>query len=174
MNRPSALLLIVLPLCLEACASSGAYPSLSRRDSERVTGTAQPATPSAPQPIAAPPSASLQGNVDQLLGKARAAHGEFQVTRAATQRAVSRGRGAARASESWVGAQVALAELEASRADALTALAEIDQLYAEELIARPESVSPSAALLGAARAQLRTLVEEENSVLDGLANQFGG
>jgi len=174
MNRLSALLLVVLPLCLEACASSGSYPSLSRRDAERTSSTAEPAAaPSSGLTEAPPPSADLQSNVEQLLGQARIAHGEFQANREGTQRAISAAKGSAAASESWVAGQVAFASLEAARSGAITALSDLGQLYAEERIAMPETVSPSAAVLGSAREQIKALVEEENGVLVGLAQQLG-
>jgi hypothetical protein len=173
MNRQSALLLVALPLCLEACASSGSYPSLSRRDAERTSSTAEPAAPSSGLSEAPPPSADLQSNVERLLGQARIAHGEFEANREAAQRAISAARGSAKASESWVAGQVAFASLEAARSGAITALADLDQHYAEERIARPEAVSPSATLLGSARDQIKGWVEEENGVLVGLAQQLG-
>lgn len=172
MNRLSALLLLALPLGLVACASPSDYPSLSKRGYERVTGTAQAATPGS-QPAEAPPApATLQTKVEQLLELAKSAHGAFTAKREGIQRAVQAGSGAARASEGWVSAQVALAELEAARSDAVISLAEIDGLYADERVARPEAISPSAALLGSAREQVKAWVDEENGVIEQLTSQF--
>jgi len=173
MNRPSALLLLALPLCLEACASPGDYPSLSKSENERVTGTAEPAAPGSLPPEAPPAPTTLHANVEQLLEQAKSAHGAFAAKRAKMQRAVRQGSGAARASEGWVAAQVALAELEAARSDAVTSLAEIDRLYADERVARPEAISPSTAVLESAREQVEAWVEEENGVIEQLTSQFG-
>jgi len=173
MKRQSALLLLALPVCLEACASTGSYPSLAKREAERVTGTEEQAAPAAPEPET-PPSAALEANVEQLLDQATSAHGEFEKGRESTQRTVSAAKGSAVASEKWVAAEVALATLESARSGAITALSEIDQLYADERVAKPRTVTPSAKLLGSAREQVRALVQEENDTLGEIASQMGG
>jgi hypothetical protein len=197
MNRPSAFLLLALPLCLDACASPGTYPSLARRPAEheaglpgsaaaaaaktcpvpgaypglasenggRVTGTAEPATPASP-PAPSPPSPALQTNVEQLIEQAGTAHGDFQAQSDGTRRTVEAARGSATASDSWVNAYVALASLEAARNPAVTALSEIDVLYANERIANPANLTPAAELLAKAREQVKAWIEEENDVIE--------
>jgi hypothetical protein len=169
MNRVSALLLLSLPLCLEACASPGTYPSLSLRDAEReiASEALEPAVPEAP-----PPSSSLLGRVEQLLGQAKSGHMEFAARRDSAQRAVAAARGSSLASDSWVEAHVALGSLDAARNPAITALSEIDRLYADERITVFELVSPSAELLGSAREQVKAWVEEENGIIDQLTRQL--
>lgn len=174
MHRPTALLIIALPFCLGACASPASYPSLSKREAERATGTAEPAVPDSRSPEAPPPSAELQTKVERLLKQARTAHGEFEAASKGTRRAISAARDSTTASESWVRAHVALTSLEAARSGAITALSEIDQLYADERVAKPEAASPSAALLGTARGQIKAWIEEESTLLVQLANQLGG
>lgn len=192
MNRMSALILLALPLCAAGCESPGSFPSLAKRPAERITGTgetgeevaqmcpvgritgtAEPVETVQAPPPPLPPSAGLQANVEQLLGQAARAHGDFQATRAAAERAVTASRGAARASEGWVSGQVALANLETTRSGAVTALADLDVLYAEERIAHPESITPSAELLGKAREQVMAMVDEENAVLARLGGMLG-
>ena len=171
--RP-ALLLLALPLCLEACASDGRYPSLARRDAERVEGTAPPAAPDPDLPEAPAPPALLQADVDQLVRQASDAHDEFESQREGARTAISAASGSAVASENWVAGEVALASLEAARANAITALSEIDQRYAAERIAQPEPISPSAELLAAAGEKIRAWVETENAVLAELRDLMGG
>lgn len=170
MNRLSALLILALPLCLEACASSGDYPALGRREVEREAG---PAAPSSGVAQAPPASADLQARVDRLVGQARSGHADFAARREAAGRSVAAAGGAARASDGWVTAQVALASLEAARSGAVTALADIDRLYADERIAVPHAVSPSASLLGAARGQVKAWIDEENDVIASLTRRLG-
>jgi hypothetical protein len=192
MNRIPALILLALPLLAAGCESPGSFPSLAKRPAERmagtgemvesgaqfcpagrISGTADPVEVVEAPPPPLPPSASLQASVDQLLGQAARAHSDFEASRAAAERAVSAARGAARASEGWVSGQVALAGLESRRSGAVTALTELDLLYAEERIANPEGVTPSAELLGKAREQVMALVEAENAVLARLGNILG-
>jgi len=174
MKRLSALLLLALPLSLEACAANGPYPSLAKRETERVEDTAAPATPDPDLPEAPAPPALLQADVDQLVQQASDAHEEFERQREGARESILAASGSAAASENWVAGEVALASLEAARANAITALSEIDQRYAAERIAQPEAVSPSAALLGAARDRVRAWVEAENTVLAELRSLMGG
>jgi len=67
---------------------------------------------------------------------------------------------------------VALGSLDAARNLAITALSEIDRLYADERITVFELVSPSAELLGSAREQVKAWVEEENGIIDQLTRQL--
>jgi hypothetical protein len=165
---------LALVLCLEACAASGPYPSLARREAERVEGTAPPATPDPDLADAPVPPALLQANIDQLVRQASDAHDEFEMQREEALLAVAAASGSEVASEDWVAGEVALASLEAARADAVTALSELDRRYATERIARPASVSPSAALLAAARERIRAWVDAENLVLADLSSLMGG
>jgi len=110
--------------------------------------------------------------VQELLGQARNGHMEFAAQRDVAQRAVAAAMGSSVASDSWVAANVALGSLDAARNPAVTALSEIDRLYADERVAVFETVSPSAALLGSAREQVKAWVEEENGIIDQLTRQL--
>jgi len=63
---------------------------------------------------------------------------------------------------------VALSDLQASRSAAVTALAELDQLYVDARAANPEQVSPSAAAIGTARDQVDGWVQSEDAVIGRL------
>lgn len=171
MIRPAALLILTLPLALGACVTPASYPSLALRDTEKGADAPKPATPDRQ---AQPPSDALRDKVARLLTQADGNHNAFIAQREAAQRAVAAARGSGVASDSWVAAQVALAGLESARSGALTALAELDQLYADERIAWPEAVSPSAALLGSARDRVKAWIEEENATIAELVRQMGG
>ncbi|MEZ5734887.1 MAG: hypothetical protein R3E09_03620 [Novosphingobium sp.] len=172
-SHSSFLLPPLLALTLTACASSGEYPSLARRDAERITGAAQPVAPQTPLPeLGAPPSAQLDARLDNLIERADAAHQRFIAARPRTEQLVAAARGAAVASESWSVASIALADLGTQRSDAMIALAELDQLYAAERIDHFETESRVAVAIGAARDKVSTLVAEEEGVLATLGSQM--
>ncbi|WP_240530072.1 hypothetical protein [Novosphingobium sp. PC22D] len=169
--RPIAAL--VPALALSACASNGNYPSLALRDAERISGTARPAAPTAtPAPELPPASADLLTRINDLLATARKAHAVFENKRGSTNRAVGAARGASSASDSWVSAQVALADLQAARSPVVTVLAELDGLYVDARDAAPATVSPSAQAIVDARDSVDALVAEENSTIEALGRQL--
>ncbi len=168
MIRASACLIVPTTLLMLAgCAGSAEYPSLAIRDVERVQGSATPAPDAADAIPALPPaSADLTTRLAGLVETARQSHTRFQSRQAATERAVA--AAGATASDSWSSAQVALSDLQTSRSGALTALAELDQLYVDERAAHPEQVSPAAATIATARDQVDGWVSAETSVISRL------
>ena len=166
-HLPSSLTLVCGALALSACAADTVnYPSLARRDAERISGTSAVATPI---PAAAAPSAEVKARLPQLVARAKEAHSRFAAHRARTVDLVSAATGAAVASESWSVATIALADLESARSDAMIALADLDQLYTE---ARIEGADSSA--IADARNQVTAMVGEEDSVLASLHGRLGG
>jgi len=119
LNRNRALLSIpiALPalLLLGGCAAQGTFPSLARRAQEdvpgRVSGTAQPAPPSAAAaPLPAPRPADT-ASVGELRSAASAAHARFTAQRDQVDALTRAARDAAPGSEAWATASVALAGL---------------------------------------------------------------
>ncbi len=161
-----ALAATALALLLSACATpDGAFPSLARRDAERVAGTINPpvVTPIAPSPEAADPA--LAARLDQIEARARAGHARFQSRESRARRLVSAARGAAVASESWSVATVAVAELEAARSQVMIALADLDALYTAKRVA-----GEAAAPIALVRERVTALVMQEDAVLADLGN----
>jgi hypothetical protein len=177
MNRAFACLLpATFVLSLSACTTGGTYPSLERRDAERITGTAQPVAPQteAPAPLPAP-SAELTTRLSQLVEQARAAHARFGRTRADASRLIAAGGNAPVASESWSVANVALADLETTRSQTMIALAELDSLYADEsLKAAGTGGSGDASAVADAWREVTALVAEEDEILAGLRGRLRG
>jgi len=158
---------LVALVCLSACAASSDYPSLAVRPVERVAGSGTPAADNADAIPALPPaSADLTTRLSGLVDVARKAHANFQARQAATARLVA-AAGAPR-SDGWTSAEVGLSDLQTSRSGALTALAELDQLYVDERAAHPEQVSPVAATIATARDQVNGWVAAETAVIDRL------
>ncbi|KLE32322.1 hypothetical protein AAW01_11955 [Aurantiacibacter gangjinensis] len=156
-NRLAPLALIAM---LGACAApEGEYPSLAIRDVERLNGTFEPAPP--PEPPALTPEAVA--DIDSLLARARAAHAEFTEAVPAARTRAQRASGAARGSEAWSVAQVAIAGLESSRSEAMIALADLDRLY---VAAMTDAVA--VAPIDAARNEVDAQVVEQNAVIEAL------
>lgn len=173
MNRTIARLLpALLPILAAACSTAGTYPSLAQREVERVGGQANPVPGPATVPAPPPPSADLTGRLDALVAAARAADRRFQTDRGAAERAVAGAGGVA--SDSWSGASVALARLEASRSQTMTALADLDSLYVDARSAAPVEESPSALAIAAARSTVSDLVAAQDRVIAGLAARLPG
>ncbi len=163
MNRAAALLPAFTLLLTSACTTGkDVYPSLARRDVERVA-----ATPPAPPPPASAPAAdpSLSGNLVRLIDQARSAHSLFNNRRSRAEQAASGLRGAA-GNDSWANAQLALADLESARSQTMVPLADLDALWTEARIAGADAVS-----IGAARDQVMAMVAEEDAVLARLSRR---
>lgn len=164
-----------LPMLLSACASNPArddYPSLAIRDAERVTGTAQP-VPADGKPDLAPVSASLDSRIAQALARASKAHSAFLAASPGASQLIATARGARSPADTWIAAQVALADLQSLRSDAVIAQADLDLLYADERAADPARITPAAHALSEAREAIDTMVAEQNRTIAGLAAQLG-
>lgn len=174
MHRANARFAFLLaPVLLSACASGGTYPSLALRDVERVAGSGQPAPGEAtPAPVLPPASADLQARLAGLVEAANKAHAGFVAKRGGAQSAVSRARGSGVASESWIAAQVAIADLISLRSSAVTALAELDQIYVAQRYADSVTETPSAEAIASALAKVEAMVDEENATLDSLGSRL--
>lgn len=163
MNRlPASLTLAFL---LSACASTpGEYPSLARRPIERVTGTF---TPPPPPPAPAPVDPAVARQIDSLLDRVRAADAKFQAREGRVRQIVGAAAGAAKASEAWSVAMVALADLDTARSEGMVALTDIDAIYAASRI-EGEPASEAKAARDAANA----LVAAQDKVIAGLQAQL--
>ena len=143
-------------LLLSACATgSDQYPSLARRDAERITGSASAVetTPVAP-PTAVPPNLELAARLERLVDQARSAHARFESRLPRANRASGSG---------WAEGAIALAELDSARSEAMVALADLDELFAAEKTAGRE-----AAAITAARDQVMAWISQEDRALSAL------
>jgi hypothetical protein len=131
-NR-SILPLAALTALASACATPPEeYPSLAIRDAERVSGTMEPVP--APPYIPPPPPAGVTDRLAQLTAQADTAHQAFSAQAPSVRSTVAAARGAEPGAESWARGHLALAGLEATRAPATTALADIDRLYVDAAV----------------------------------------
>lgn len=156
-------------LLLSACASPGDYPSLARRDAERIAGSAEPATPEPVAPAPAAPDAGLLARLEAIEARARTADARLRQQRPRAETLVAAASGAARGSESWSVATVALSGLESARSDAMLALAEVDALHAAERVARPNEQSGDGLAIAASRGRVLEIVAGQDGIIAALA-----
>jgi len=161
--------LVAIQLLLGACASSSTYPDLSRREAERVRGTALPAPALNESTVVPLSSEEIEKRVPILVANAQAAMAEFDGKKGEFGRIILANNSAPVASEGWTKAEVALAGLEATRSSAMISLAELDQLYAAERIAKPDGISPTAAEIAEARDLVQGWVDMQDREISGLS-----
>ncbi len=170
-RRALAVSLLAPSLLVAGCSNTKDYPSLSIRPVE----TSLQARPAPSQSEAAPalPSADadLTTRLDGLLAVARAANASFLEKRPEAERAIA--RAGSRASDSWSAAQVALSDLERSRSNAMTALADLDQLYVAARDEAPNAPSPKALTIATARDQVNGWVADQDAVIATLGKRLG-
>ena len=165
MKQASCLFCVAAITLLSGCASPAEdYPTLAIRDVERVNGTF---VAPAPPPPAQPAPATLN-QLDDIVASARSAHATFLMAAPQARTLASAANGATRGSESWSRAQVALADLEASRSLAMIALADLDRMFVDAMTGAQDIER-----IEAARSDVATLVEQQNatilSLMQGIA-----
>lgn len=173
MNRQKHVLLLAataLPVLLTGCAADTAgYPSLARRDAERIVATPQETTDS--PPVQLPADRAILARLDTLVAQAKTAHDTFRSRRARAEALVRAAAGAPVASESWAVATVALADLESARSDAMVALADIDAI---DVATRIEGTPATAMAVTAAHRNVIELVAEQDGILARLRGRMAG
>lgn len=167
---PARLLgLLVASASLAACASAGDYPSLARRDAERIAGE-ETIEPAVPPP--APATPGMASRLAELVELARNAHHRFSARQGSAEQRTAAGAGSATGSEAWAVASIALADLEAVRSEAMIALAELDGLHAADRVANPNQPSSDAPAIAAARDQVMAWIAEQDRVLARLRGRI--
>lgn len=172
LNHPRSIRTVALAamlLAISGCATDDSlYPSLARRDAERMTGSAAPALPETPaaQP-SAPLPADLPGKLAAIEANARKAHATFQEREGVARRRIA--RGAEPGSLAWSDAEVALSSLESARSDTMFALADLDALLANGAVSQAETgLNAGLPQISALRDSVAALVGAEDAVLADL------
>ena len=158
--------LIALPAVAACAADNVAYPSLAKRDAERIANTPVPAASTAPAPAADP---GLDARLAGMVARAEAAHAKFISHRSRAESLTSAASGAAMGGEAWAMATVAVSQLESARSEAMVVLADLDQAYAAAVVAGV----PTAAM-EAARNRILELVMAEDHILAALSKRLAG
>jgi len=155
---------------LGGCADRAKFPSLARRPAEDVYRTARATPPPPPSPAVM--SDGMAKRLADLTAQAHKAHSMFETARPAATRAVSAARGAAKGTENWSVASLAVAQLESARAQAGLPLAELDRLETEANNRAVQGSDADLKAVLAARQEVETLVTGETSVIDSLLSQL--
>lgn len=167
LRRITLPLLACAAMALSACATDeGTYPSLAKRPGERITATWPPAPPPPEAPL--PPLDSAAVNrLDLLLAQVRSADARFHAKEGRARTLVAAAGRAPMGSEAWSVATVAIAELEAARAQAMVAMSELDSLYVS---ARTEGRDVTQ--IDATRNQALAIITQQDLVLDSLKGRL--
>ena len=161
----SASLLVALAACQTAIPRG--EPSLAPRSAEAI----DPRLPVEAAVDARPADAALLGRIAELLRDARASAAAFAAA-APAARAAAAAAGAPQ-SESWIAAQLALSQLERTRAPFTRAFAELDEMRAATARTGNASAADLAAL-DAAAAELQGLAERQVEALDTIRAAIPG
>ena len=168
LSRALTPLLLSTVLMLGACATDkGEYPSLARRPAERLTASFD--APPAPELVVLPaPPTAVTGQLGGLVGAAQAADAKFRAREPRARSTVNAAGNARMGSESWGTASIAVAQLEAARAEAMLALADLDTLYNDTRVRGEDSGA-----IGAARDTVTGLISRQDQVLGELRSRLG-
>lgn len=142
---------VLIIASLSGCSGQMAeVPSLGRRPAELADQAPPPAV--VPDSVVSPADAArLRGWIDS----ASAAHRAFNALADSRRGRILAARGAPRGSESWAGASVALAELQAARSQVMLPLAELDRFAITE--STRDAASRNPALITAAQDAVKAI-----------------
>lgn len=162
-----ARIVLIAPLAmlvLSACAAdTSRYPSLARRDAERMVGGADVVSP---DEAPAPPPVDLAGRLAAIDAAARASHATFLEREAVARARARAAAGAAPGTLAWSDAEVALSSLESARSDTMFALADLDSLLALGAVDEADTGDPSGLpQIAALRDAVAALVAAEDAAL---------
>ncbi|TMJ13882.1 MAG: hypothetical protein E6G94_10795 [Alphaproteobacteria bacterium] len=171
MHRPLPRFCAAAPALLLAslaagCAAPGDFPSLQPRPIERALAEAD----AAPDPVPAPADAETVGKAEALLGKIQGGGRDFgALLPEVRRRAAAAG---ASGSDSWIEAQQALSRLEATRAETVKALADLDAfaLAQADAGANPATVER----LGAITAEGQGIADAQRGEIERLQASLSG
>jgi hypothetical protein len=176
LRASAALSLAFLPLFSSGCATRGDFPSLALRNSERVSGTAQPAAPEAlptlPPQLPPPLMSTIGEKLIDLHSQGLAGWQKFEQRRARAESLVSAAAGAAAGSEAWALAAVALAELESARSETSVPLADLDALFVAHQVADPDDRGSESVGIAGAREQVAGWIAREDRTLEELRRRL--
>ncbi len=151
-------------LLLSGCAADqGRYPSLATRDAERVGGQF---TPSAPVQEA-PAYSTDPASIDAALEQARGFHARFEADRPAAMTLARAASGSGDESDARSRALVALAGLSTLHGQTVMALGDLDTIEAASAVE-----FGSLDDIRAAQTAIAQMVEQQNAVLDSIAQEM--
>jgi hypothetical protein len=156
--------LILGSLLVSACAEYEEVPSLAKRPFENDKPEA-----SAPLLVRTASNAERLGRIAKFLDQARSGRSAFDGGLSTAAKACAAARGAAPASEAWIGAQLAISRLEALRSEAQSALASVDN---ERRLLATAAPSEDQARVDAALAEIEIISNDQARAVDQLQAQL--
>lgn len=173
-HRPALVALASLAALLGSCAPRSDFPSLAPRPAEGVYASARASQAAALPGIPAGVSEGLAGRLQALRIAARDAYDVFDARKPAAMRAVNAASGAAKGSDAWSGASVAVAGLESARSSLGLTLTDLDRLEVEASNRAADSADANADLKAVRKikGQVEALVESETEVIDSLLGKI--
>lgn len=161
-NRKTAIICVAVCSALAGCAAdTERFPSLALRDAERVSGSFEPTQGEAIRP--SPLAADTLASVAEITARAGSAHQDFLSSTPMASSLIEAASGTDSESNSWAAAQIALADLDAKRGATGTALADLDQFYADASLRFEERQQ-----VAEARSEVAQLVAIQDDQLDKL------
>lgn len=163
-------------LFVGGCAPRSDFPSLARRPAEDVYAAARGPQP-VPQPASAPQPGVSEGLPERLAALraiAREAHASFIARQPAATRAVSAGAGAAKGTEAWSVASVAVAGLESARSRVGVPLADLDRLEVDASNRAADGAEADFKAVRETRAEVEALADQETQAIDSLLARLAG
>ncbi|MBA4353901.1 MAG: hypothetical protein C0409_04345 [Novosphingobium sp.] len=165
--------LTISALLMGGCADRADFPSLARRPAEEAYSAARTAQ-SAPVPQQATISQGLSSRLSALRAAANEAHDSFIARQPAATRAVSAAAGAAKGTEAWSVASVAVAGLESARARLGLPLADLDRLEVEASSRAADGNDADFKAVRDTRVEVEALAGRETGVIDSLLGRLAG
>lgn len=166
MNRTGFCL--ILAALVSGCApmpDSGRFPSLLPRAIESRSDAVE-----TPPPAIATPDPMLDARLGEIERALREATQAFDNGYARADRLANAARGSRAGSDTWLDAQVALAELDVLRTDTRLAIADLEQLEADRALELVPEYPAITALVATAKAQETQQNERISSVEKRLAS----
>ncbi len=149
----------------------GEFPTLATRNVEKYYASAeserQASTP------AAPLNAAIAAQAREMLAKAQKGQRAFAEALPGARQSAMNARGAATGGESWAVATTRISALDASRGESAMALADLDQLYADQVTGEIDSPATAQAI-GDARRTVHDMVQAQDSEIASLRAMLGG
>ncbi len=132
---------ISLSIALAGCAGAqGEFPTLAKRNVETYyENGGESGGDEIPAPM--PADSGLPEKLGNLLSQAEAGQADFEAALPLAKSRANAARGAETGGENWAQATTAISALNTSRNESATALADLDQLYADTLTA--EELNPA-------------------------------
>ena len=150
---------LLAPLLLTACAGESFGPSLAKRPIE--SRSLEEPVREAVRP--APAGPALRADIDKLTAGAREGQQAFSALLPRVQAAAS--AAGPEGSESWITAQQLLSALEGTREGVMRALAQLDALIAERVLASEDT---GLAELQAAQREVAEIADGQRGTFDSL------